>query len=100
MTLARARKSLTSFPVPVAVLKAVGAKSPFCIVGKLGRGERAGDNGISSGRKKGESDHACLKKFKCPGGCFGDVDRRISLQSQLRNVLVSSSSETRLRVLP
>ena len=29
VSFARAKKSLTSFPVPVAVLKTVGAKSPY-----------------------------------------------------------------------
>ena len=29
LTLGRAKKSLTSFPVPEAVLKSVGAKSPY-----------------------------------------------------------------------
>ena len=51
-----------------------------------------------------ESDQACVKKFKCQGGCFGmlkfRIDRRISLQSQLRDETSLLVAETRLRVLP
>ena len=55
-------------------------------------------------RRKEESDQSFLKKFKCQGGCFGmlkfRIDRRISLQSQLRDETSLLVAETRLRVLP
>ena len=55
-------------------------------------------------RTKEVSDQACLKKFKCQGGCSGmlkfGIDRRISLQSQLRDETSLLVAETRLRVLP
>ena len=54
-------------------------------------------------RRKEESDQSFLKKFKCQGGCFGmlkfRIDRRISLQSQLRDEMSLLVAETKLRVL-